>query len=79
MKILIVDDEYSKVEEIFSVLHLTGIIDLDIIQETTAHAARKRLQETDFDMLIIDLHLPAAMGGKPEDNGGHFFFRHDKA
>jgi CheY-like chemotaxis protein len=74
MKILIVDDEYRKVEEISSVLHLAEIVGLDIKHDTTAHEARKRLQNTDFDILIIDLHLPDGIGAKPNDDGGISFF-----
>lgn len=74
MKILIVDDEYSKVQEISSVINQADIVGIDIVQDTTAQAARKRLQDMYFDMLIIDLHLPDAVGGKPDDNGGISFF-----
>lgn len=74
MKILIVDDEYSKVQEISNVLALTGVVDLYIEQATTAQAARCLLQAADYDMLIIDLNLPAVMGGKPDDEGGISLF-----
>ncbi|NOU13844.1 MAG: response regulator [Methylococcaceae bacterium] len=70
MKILIVDDDYNKTQEIVAVLTNTGIDGLNIKQETTAQAARNLLQTENFDMLIIDLHLPAVLGDTPDNNGG---------
>ncbi|ABB73850.1 Nucleoside phosphorylase [Nitrosospira multiformis ATCC 25196] len=73
MKILIVDDEYRKVEEIFNVLADAGISCAGVKHETTAQAARILLRRQDYDLLIIDLHLPAAIGGKPDNEGGITF------
>lgn len=74
MKILIVDDEYSKAEEISKVLTQTGVADYFVKHETSANGARRTLQSENFDLLIIDLHLPALWGEKPYDNGGLEFF-----
>lgn len=70
MKILIVDDEYSKAQEIAAALANTQIEGLVIDQRTTAHSARCALQATVYDVLIIDLHLPPAMGERPNEEGG---------
>jgi nucleoside phosphorylase len=70
MKILVVDDEYNKVREITDVLSKIEIVGLEVEQETTAQAARRLLRAADYDMLIIDLHLPASMGATPNKNGG---------
>jgi len=74
MKILIIDDEYTKVKEISGALSHTGISDLDVQHQTTANAARVLLQASHFDMLIIDLHLPTVMGDKPKNDGGISLF-----
>jgi len=70
MKILVVDDEYSKAQDICGVLNSAGIINLEVRHETTAVAARRVLQVDNYDMLIIDLHLPLTLGDKPDKNGG---------
>lgn len=74
MKILVVDDEYDKAQKISAVLAQTGIEGLEIKHETTAQAARRQLQVENYDMLIIDLHLPATLGDKPDNNGGVALF-----
>lgn len=74
MKILLVDDEYGKAQSISEVLTREGISSLEITHETTAHAARQRLRSTSFDMLIIDMHLPDAVGSQPTGEGGIAFF-----
>ena len=70
MKILIVDDENSKVVEITRVVQESGV-DPDVIQVvTTAAAAVRELKSRYYDLLIIDLVLPLRVGEKPERSGG---------
>ncbi|MBK1794102.1 response regulator [Devosia sp. WQ 349] len=70
MKILIVDDENSKVVEIFSVLSNSGIIREDIVVVTTGSAALKELRNEYFDLLIVDMYLPNRIGEAPSMSGG---------
>lgn len=70
MKILIVDDENSKVVEITRVVQDCGVDPGAIQVVTTAAAAVTALKSEYFDLLIIDLVLPLRVGEKPERSGG---------
>lgn len=70
MKILIVDDENSKVVEITKAVQESGV-KLEAIQVvTTAASAVSALKNEYYDLLIIDLVLPLRVGENPERNGG---------
>ncbi|MDE3736407.1 hypothetical protein PSH28_07375 [Pseudomonas resinovorans] len=69
MKILIVDDEIEKAHEISRMFHSAGIA-AEIRHETTAVSARRTLQSSYFDMLIIDLNLPNGMQDSASVDGG---------
>lgn len=70
MKILVVDDENSKVVEITRVVQDSGV-DPEVIQVvTTAAAAVHALKNGYYDLLIIDLVLPLRVGENPERSGG---------
>jgi nucleoside phosphorylase/CheY-like chemotaxis protein len=73
MQVLVVDDDYGKVREIATALEQAGVR-ADVIQETTAHAARKRLRSETYDLLLIDLNLPSTAGAPPTSDGGLEFF-----
>lgn len=73
MKILIVDDEYEKVQEISRVITEANLGNIEIMHTSTANAARRLLHENDYDMVIIDLYLPSTMGSKPSQSGGFDF------
>ncbi len=72
-KILFVDDEYLKpgaisdfaisIDKNFSITHVT-----------TTHEARMKIRETQFDLMFIDINLPAAMGATPNNLGGMELF-----
>lgn len=74
MKILVVDDNYSKVEAITSALSAAGLKGWTLKHESTAQAARMAMREAAFDLLIIDLHLPSVIGSAPASNGGTQLF-----
>ena len=73
MRVLLVDDEYEKVREISRLLH-ASFPDARISHESTAHAGRMALRSTAFDLLVIDLNLPAVVGSAPDREGGIAFF-----
>lgn len=75
MKILIVDDEYEKVEAIASTLRdVPELSDLHIAHETTAQAARAALRREHIDLLIVDLNLPDVVGARSTAEGGLTLF-----
>lgn len=74
MKLLLVDDEYSKVRAILEALIDAGIDGRNVEHVTTAHAARQALRVSDFDLVVIDLHLPDMVGASPSDEGGLSLF-----
>jgi nucleoside phosphorylase len=69
MNILIVDDELGKAQEISRVF-LDAEVSADIVHESTAVSARKRMRAQDFDIIIIDLNLPDGFNDKASDEGG---------
>ena len=73
MKILVVDDNHEKVEKISKAVLSAGIPSI-IIQETSGTAARQRLRQERFDLLLVDLRLPESAGDSPKDGGGLSFF-----
>ena len=74
MKLLIVDDEYTKVQAILSALSAADIPSRNIEHVSTAQAARHALRRNDFDFVLIDLHLPDVIGAKPSAEGGLALF-----
>jgi len=70
MKLLIVDDAYSKVEEIAALLKSESIEVEVLDHETNARSARKRLADTRYDLAIIDVNLPDLAGAPATDEGG---------
>ena len=72
-KILIVYDEYLKPHHI-SQLALNIDKTIDIQHVTTAHDARLKLRSELYDLLLIDIDLPSALGSSPSPLGGMALF-----
>lgn len=70
IKILIVDDEYEKVGDIKQVLDNGSPNVFAIDHVTTAVAARKAMLENEYELVLLDLNLPNAVGSPPTPNGG---------
>lgn len=70
MRILIVDDENSKVVEICEVLSRSNVSQDDIEVTTTGAAALQALKREYFDLLIVDMYLPSRIGEQPSLSGG---------
>ena len=69
MKYLIVDDEYGKVAEL--VAYIKSVDDgADVHLAPTATEARLKLATLTFDIMIVDLNLPAVTGDVPSRVGG---------
>ncbi|MEJ2803840.1 hypothetical protein WAE61_18295 [Comamonadaceae bacterium PP-2] len=73
MKVLIVDDRHEKVEKIASIFSGRDI-SFDIVHETNALSARRRLKTELFDLMLVDLQLPEMPGSTPVSDGGIRFF-----
>ena len=73
IKILVVDDEYSKISAISEVA-MSYDSSISIEHASTSTEARRKLQNSEFDLLIIDLNLPASLGSPPTRNGGLDFY-----
>lgn len=69
LRVLIVDDEIAKATEISRTFADAGL-DISIDHVTTAVAARKHLKSSKYAIVVIDLHLPAAILDAPSGNGG---------
>ncbi|AIO45992.1 hypothetical protein K6Y76_02025 [Burkholderia cenocepacia] len=69
MRFLIVDDEYQKAGEITRAISSISLA-VEAEHVTTASAARRAMRATKFDLLVIDLQLPDAVGAPPSPRGG---------
>jgi nucleoside phosphorylase len=71
LKILIVDDESSKIGRIMNVLkEFSDLKEDDIIVSLGLDDARKNLYLNEFDLLILDIQLPKSIGGDVNKDGG---------
>ncbi|CUJ77314.1 phosphorylase family protein [Achromobacter dolens] len=69
MKTLIVDDQYqNKAEIIAKLLKEIGCFDIDHV--ASSRAALKSMRGCEYDLLVLDLHIPAEIGGEVEAGGG---------
>lgn len=66
MKILFVDDDPSKAKQLAPVLAQCGVENLDIFFAYDAMQARDFVQNSFFDLLILDLMLPAGAFSEPD-------------
>ena len=73
INILIVDDDYNKVQLISS-FALSYDDNIKIVHASTSQDARQRIRQTLFDLMLIDVNLPASMGSTPSALGGMELF-----
>jgi len=69
MKVLVVDDEISKAAAISRVLSADST-NVEVHHASTATAARQELRRHRYSMMVVDLHLPAALDDRPDGDGG---------
>ena len=69
MKILIIDDELTKIRSIVSAINEVRS-DLEITTCITADDARKKMRNTKYDLVILDLALPNLMTSHPDMQTG---------
>lgn len=76
MKILIVEDDASKLRNIATALtEVDGITLEDISSLTDASAAKRFLRERNVDLIVLDLHIPDRVDLAPTATGGLDFMR----
>lgn len=72
-KILVVDDNYEKVELIGKVTN--DNFDCVIEYSNTTREALEKLQNTAYDLIIVDMNLPQIIGDTPSPRNGYEFIR----
>ncbi|WP_322470199.1 response regulator [Hydrogenophaga sp. SNF1] len=65
MRVLLVDDEQHKREALLNFLASKGVERESIVVAEHAAAARVRLNESAFDVLLLDVLLPSRAGARP--------------
>ncbi len=71
IKILIVDDDSSKISNIIKIITQNTNIDVETIDYVLDTVnARKKLSENIYDLLILDMILPTTIDGDPKKDGG---------
>lgn len=68
MKILIVDDQYENVKIVASAIRELGLD--DITHVTSIRDALKEMKTNKYDLLVLDLQLPAELGEEVNPLGG---------
>ncbi|MBQ0921404.1 response regulator [Hydrogenophaga aromaticivorans] len=73
LKVIIVDDDHQKVQQIRELLDGESI---GCVFEhfSSGASARARLRKDNCDLLLVDLCLPESAGGRPKTDGGIDFF-----
>lgn len=66
MRCLVIDDDAVKAQKVQAELLAGGIRAEDILVASSASDARMLLGRQSFDLMLIDVLLPARAGGKPE-------------
>ncbi len=75
LKIIIVDDEYKKVEKIISILTANAVSHEHVFHATTLSIARREMTNISYDLLILDLNVPSVIGESPSASGGLDFLK----
>ena len=68
MKVLIVDDQYEKVKTFSSVLYSIGVDDVKHV--TNSLDALRACKSDTYDLMVLDLQLPARLGEDVDPRGG---------
>ena len=69
LRVLIIDDEPEKVRELATVVRSSGISpEPDILSAGDLYAARKAMSDVTFDLVLLDVNLPARAGDAPSPN-----------
>lgn len=69
MKTLIVDDQYQdKAKVIINVLNRVGVTKIDLV--TSSREALQKMSGEKYDLLVLDLQIPDALGEDAQPQGG---------
>ena len=67
-KILIVEDNYDSIKDVFNLIDNNINFTLDTV--STSREAIRKISETTYDLMIIDLQIPESIGEDIDPNGG---------
>lgn len=70
ISVLLLDDEYSKTQDIIEVLKSVDVNSDNVKQVSTANDARKEMRIKKYDLLILDVNVPPSIGAPPSSRGG---------
>lgn len=70
MKILIVDDLPTKIQELTHILSEKINFTLEVDVANSVFSAKKKLRERKYDLVVLDINLPIRDGGEPRVEGG---------
>jgi CheY-like chemotaxis protein len=70
IQILIVDDDFTKIEAIIKAIREAFSGELSITQAETVQEAIENIQKKEFHLLITDFQMPLRPGEQPDNNGG---------
>lgn len=72
MKVLVVDDESSKIKRIYSALRKIDNLNVEEAVENSVNLsdARRKLSKCTYDILIIDLNMPILLGEDLDEKAG---------
>lgn len=80
LKILILDDNNSKIQKISQILKkIDGITEKDIYPAPDIVTAKKALSDLNFDLLLLDIQIPNRFDQNPQRDGGMKFLESIKA
>jgi len=74
VNILIIDDQYDKVQVIVGILKEFNVFQID--QVVCSRDALRKMRETKYDLLILDLQIPEALGDDVNPVGGKAFLEY---
>jgi nucleoside phosphorylase/CheY-like chemotaxis protein len=75
LRLLAVDDDRTRIEEIRRLCAEACPDSYDITGCETIHDARRALEKSNFDVVVLDLHIPMVSGGRARIDGGVDFLR----
>lgn len=68
MKILIIDDNYEKIQSIAELFKLNSSVEID--SENNSRSGLAKLKVNKYDIVLVDVIIPAVLGDNPSSDSG---------